>query len=427
MDPYVLTVIALTAAVLIVQLVVLFRHGSFGRKAMRRESNDIKWALRDETDEVKRALRDETESLRTALRGEVGQLREEQSAALSKTRMELNENFERIRVSVDSKLKDIQESNMVKLEDMRKTVDEKLHKTLEARLGESFKAVSERLEQVHKGLGEMQGLAQNVGDLKKALINVKTRGSYGEMQLERLLEEVFAPSQYEKNFAILGGSERVEFALKLPGKDGEGPVYLPIDSKFPIEDYERLQNAYELADREGIQEAQRGIEASIKKSARDIKEKYIGPPRTTDFGLLFLPIEGLYAEVLRIPGLVETVQSQHHINVAGPTTLLALLNALQMGFNTLAIEQRSSEVWQILSAVKKEFGTFGDVLAKTQERIQQAGDEMDKLVGVRTRQIMRRLKNVESLPNFSQATALLGMEEAEELEEALEEADESRD
>lgn len=408
-DIWTLLPVALTVVVLGMLLILLIKHGK-GRSA------DEKILYR-EIDDVKNALRDETESIRAALRGEVGQFREEQSSALFKTRMEMTENFERIRASVDNKLKDIQESNGQKLDDMRKTVDEKLHQTLDARLSESFKTVSDRLEQVYKGLGEMQGLAQNVGDLKKALMNVKTRGSYGEIQLERLLEEVFAPSQYEKNFAILGGGERVEFALKLPGKDEEGPVYLPIDSKFPIEDYERLQSAYELADRAGIQEAQNGIEASIKKSAKEIREKYIGPPRTTDFGLLFLPIEGLYAEVLRIPGLVEAVQSQHHINIAGPTTLLALLNALQMGFNTLAIEKRSSEVWKILSAVKKEFGAFGEVLSKTQERIQQAGDEMDKLVGVRTRQILRKLKNVESLPDANRAISLFGTEEPEDADE----------
>ncbi|MCL2812393.1 MAG: DNA recombination protein RmuC [Clostridia bacterium] len=398
MEHFQLISLSLVAVVLILLFVMLFRQGSAGRKAMGHEAEG-----------VKRALRDETESLRAALSREVGQFRGE-----------MNESFDRVRASVDNKLRDIEESNSKKLDEMRKVVDEKLQETLSKRLDDSFKTVSERLEKVHQGLGEMQGLAQNVGDLKKALINVKTRGSYGEIQLERLLMDVFADSQYEKNFPILGGSDRVEFALKLPGKDYEGPVYLPIDSKFPIEDYERLQSAYELGDREGIQEAQKGIESSIKKSAKEIREKYIGPPRTTDFGLLFLPIEGLYAEVLRIPGLVETVQSQYHINVAGPTTLLALLNALQMGFNTLAIEKRSSEVWTILSAVKKEFAAFGGVLAKTQERIQQAGDEMDKLVGVRTRQIMRRLKNVESLPD-AEATALLGMEEE------AEEADESQD
>jgi len=392
-DHFELILLALATLVLIVQLTMLLRQGGLSQKAMRHESEAIKSTLRDET-----------ESIRSALSREVGQVRGE-----------MNDSIDRIRASVDNRLKDIQENNAKKLDEMRKIVDEKLQETLSKRLDDSFKTVSERLEKVHQGLGEMQGLAQNVGDLKKALINVKTRGSYGEIQLERLLTDVFADSQYEKNFPILGGGDRVEFALKLPGKDDEGPVYLPIDSKFPIEDYERLQSAYERGDREGIQEAQKGIEAFIKKSAKEIRDKYIGPPKTTDFGLLFLPIEGLYAEVLRIPGLVETVQTQYHINVAGPTTLLALLNALQMGFNTLAIEKRSSEVWTILSAVKKEFAAFGGVLAKTQERIQQAGDEMDKLVGVRTRQIMRRLKNVESLP---EAVNLLNLGEAEEAEEA---------
>jgi len=401
--------IALTVIVLIVQVILLSKHGKRGSQSER--------TLRRETDDIKNVLRMETESIRAALNREVGQLRQEQSSTLSKTRGEINDSLERIRGSVDKKLLDIQESNRQKLDEMRKTVDEKLHQTLEARLGESFKAVSERLEQVHKGLGEMQGLAQNVGDLKKALVNVKTRGNYGEIQLERLLEDVLTPSQYEKNFPILGAGARVEFAIKLPGKNGDAPVYLPIDSKFPIEDYERLQSAYEMGDREGIQAAQKGIEASIKKSAKEIREKYIGPPMTTDYGLLFLPTEGLYAEVLRIPGLVETLQTQHHIIVSGPTTLLALLNALQMGFNTLAIEKRSSEVWTILSAVKKEFESFGNVIEKTQERIQQAGDEMEKLVGVRTRKIMSKLKNVESLPDSAQATALLETDEIDDAEE----------
>jgi len=389
-------ILAFIVLVFIFQVIVLF---AFGRKKPLDE----------------KALRAESEIIRDAVSREIGRFREEQSSSLLKTRSELTDNFERIRIGVDKKLSDIQTNNQKELESMRLVVDEKLQKTLESRLSESFKTVSDRLEQVHQGLGEMQGLAQNVGDLKKALINVKTRGSYGEIQLKRLLDEVFATGQYEENFSTKGNSERVEFALRLPGKNSETPVYLPIDSKFPIEDYDRLQTAYESGDKDGILSAQKAIEIFMKKSAKDIKEKYVCPPKTTDFGLIFLPTEGLYAEVLRIPGLVETLVSQYHINVSGPTTLLALLNALQMGFNTLAIEQRSSEVWQILGKVKNEFDKFGVVLTKTQEKIRQADKEMDELVGVRTRKIISSLKNVENLPDFVQAPEIANSDDTDDL------------
>ena len=267
-------------------------------------------------------------------------------------------------------------------------------------------ALNEGLARMNRGLGEMQGLVQNVGDLKNALTNVKNRGTYGEIQLERLLDEIFPADLYEKNFAIRGTSERVEFALRLPGK-GDLPVYLPIDSKFPTEDYDRLQNAYETGNKDGISDAQKGIDAFIKKSAKDIQEKYIEPPKTTDFGLLFLPTEGLYAEVLRIPGLVEGVQTKYHVTLAGPTNLLALLNALQMGFKTLAIEKKSSEVWQILSAVKTEFETYKNKLEDAQKKIIQASDDISKLVGTRTNQLVRKLKQVETLQDAAQAASLL--------------------
>ncbi|QUH25398.1 DNA recombination protein RmuC [Serpentinicella alkaliphila] len=286
-----------------------------------------------------------------------------------------------------------------KLEKMRETVDEKLHKTLEERLGESFKLVSERLELVHKGLGEMQNLATGVGDLKKVLSNVKTRGVLGEIQLENILEQILTQDQYDKNVITKKGSkDYVEFAIKLPGKeDLEDIVYLPLDSKFPLEVYHQLLEAYDSGDSGLIEEAGKRLESSIKKSAKDIRDKYIDPPNTTDFGVMFLPIEGLYAEVVRRTGLIEVLQRDFKINITGPTTLAALLNSLHMGFRTLAIEKRSSEVWMTLAAVKVEFDKFGNVLNKAQEKINQASKEIDMLVGTRTKQIQRKLKNIESI------------------------------
>ncbi|MFN5444854.1 MAG: DNA recombination protein RmuC [Crocinitomicaceae bacterium] len=291
-------------------------------------------------------------------------------------------------------------STELKLEKMRETVDEKLHKTLEERLGQSFQLVSERLEAVQKGLGEMQTLANGVGDLKKVLSNVKTRGVLGEIQLGNILEQIMAPEQYEANVKTKQGSnDLVEFAIKLPGKDDNGKeVYLPIDAKFPQEDYIRLQNAYEVGDVPGIDSASKALSNAIKKFAKDIRDKYIDPPYTTDFGILFLPIEGLFAEVVRQPDLVAILQREYKIIVTGPTTLAAMLNSLQMGFKTLAIQKRSSEVWQILGAVKTEFVKFGDVLDKAQKKINEANKELDNLVGTRTRLMLSKLKKVEELP-----------------------------
>ena len=291
-------------------------------------------------------------------------------------------------------------STELKLEKMRETVDEKLHKTLEERLGQSFQLVSERLEAVQKGLGEMQTLANGVGDLKKVLSNVKTRGILGEIQLGNILEQIMAPEQYEANVKTKQGSnDLVEFAIKLPGKDDNGKeVYLPIDAKFPQEDYIRLQNAYEVGDVSGIDSASKALSNAIKKFAKDIRDKYIDPPFTTDFGILFLPIEGLFAEVVRQPDLVAILQREYKIIVTGPTTLAAMLNSLQMGFKTLAIQRRSSEVWQILGAVKTEFVKFGDVLDKAQKKINEANKELDNLVGTRTRLMLSKLKKVEELP-----------------------------
>jgi DNA recombination protein RmuC len=287
-----------------------------------------------------------------------------------------------------------------KLEKMRETVDEKLHKTLEERLGQSFKIVSERLEAVQKGLGEMQTLATGVGDLKKVLSNVKTRGILGEVQLGNILEQIMAPEQYETNVKTKEGSnDHVEFAIKLPGKDDSGKsVYLPIDAKFPQEDYVRLQTAYDNGDTAGIETANKAFVNSIKKFARDISDKYIDPPNTTDFGIMFLPIEGLFAEVVRQPELLTILQRDFKIIITGPTTLAAMLNSLQMGFKTLAIQKRSSEVWQILGAVKTEFGKFGGVLEKAQRKLNEANKELDSLVGTRTKMMLSKLKKVETLP-----------------------------
>ena len=308
----------------------------------------------------------------------------------------LQQNLADVRQTLQTQLTTLQQGNETKLDQMRATVEEKLQSTLETRLGESFRLVSERLEQVHKGLGEMQTLAAGVGDLKRVLTNVKTRGGFGEVQLGALLEQVLTSDQYEANVATRPNSkERVEYAIRLPGR--EQSCWLPIDAKFPIEDYERLHQAQERADPAGVEEAARALENRIKHEARRIREKYVEAPHTTDFALLFLPTEGLYAEVLRRPGLVETLQREQRVVVTGPTTLAAILNSLQMGFRTMAIEQRSVEVWQVLGAVKTEFGKFGDVLARVKEQLQSASNTIEK-AETRTRQMDRALKSVEALP-----------------------------
>jgi DNA recombination protein RmuC len=307
--------------------------------------------------------------------------------------------LEKVRESVEAKLKSIQDDTSLKLEKMRETVDEKLHRTLEQRLGESFKLVSERLEQVHKGLGEMQSLASGVGDLKKVLMNVKTRGIHGEVLLGNILEQILGPEQYERNVSTKKNSrENVEFAVKLPGADEGGCVYLPLDSKFPLENYSALVDAYEHAEPAKIDEAAKALEAAIKKCAKDIRDKYIDPPNTTDFGIMFLPIEGLYAEALRRTGLFESLQRDFKVNITGPTTLAAFLNSLQMGFKTLAIEKRSSEVWNILGEVKTEFDKFGDILKNAQSRLTLVNKDLESLIGTRTRQIQAKLRKVQKLP-----------------------------
>ncbi|MFR1850524.1 MULTISPECIES: DNA recombination protein RmuC [Clostridia] len=317
----------------------------------------------------------------------------------------------------NEKFTELTKSTEENLEKMRVTVDEKLQNTLEKRLSESFKVVSERLEQVHKGLGEMQSLAAGVGDLKKVLSNTKTRGVLGEIQLERILEQFLSPEQYEKNVITKKGSrETVEFAIKLPGKDYDNKmVYLPLDAKFPLEVYNKLLEAYDMQDQAQIEVNSKNLERFIKKSAKDIRDKYIDPPNTTDFGLMFLPTEGIYAEVLKNQNLVELIQREYKVNITGPTTLVALLNSLQMGFRSLAIEKHSSEVWKILGAVKTEFSKFETVLNSAQNKLNQASSEIDKLVGTRTRQINRKLKNIDKL-SFEDTDAYLPQEDSEDEE-----------
>jgi len=312
-----------------------------------------------------------------------------------------------VRQTLEAQLAQLQQSNAAKLDEMRATVDEKLQATLHARLGESFKQVAERLEQVHKGLGEMQTLAAGVGDLKHLLTNVKTRGLFGEAQLAALLEQVFVPDQYAAQVSTRPGSKNlVDFAIRLPGKSDDGtPLWLPIDAKFPNEDYERLLDAQQRADGAGAEAAAKALEARIRLEAKSIAEKYVEPPHTTDFAILFLPTEGLYAEVLRRPGLMDVLQREHRVTLAGPTTLLAMLSSLQMGFRTLALEKRSSEVWQVLGAVKTEFGKFGDVLSKVREQTQTVLNTLDR-AQTRSNVMSRALRQVEALPE-AQAQALL--------------------
>lgn len=368
------------------------------------------------------------ESMRQAIATQAQAGREEQSVALKRFADTLNQtlstltesNAQRmaeIRTTLEAKIRDLQTDNGARLEEMRKTVDEKLHATLEQRLGESFKLVSDRLDKVHQGLGEMQQLAVGVGDLKRVLTNVKTRGTWGEVQLEMLLEQVLTPDQYGKNVEpIPGTGERVEFAIKLPGQEeGSRPVWMPIDAKFPKEQYERLCEAAERADAEGVALAGRELERAVRVEAKSIAEKYLSPPLTTDFAILFLPTEGLYAEVMRRPGLADELQRVCRVCLAGPSTLTALLNSLQMGFRTLALEKRSSEVWQVLGAVKTEFGKFGDILAATKNTLERAAKNIEQ-AETRTRQMSRKLKSVEALPSET-ARLLLGTDASDLNEE----------
>lgn len=389
-------ILALLGLVLILQIVALFR----------RRENAPDYGSRFE--QMERALRDESRTQREEAAQQAKANREELASSfqrLNETVMlqgqamavSANEKMEQLRAVVDQRLQTLQQENTAQLDQMRQTVDEKLQSTLEKRLGESFKLVSDRLEQVHKGLGEMQTLATGVGDLQRVLTNVKTRGTWGEVQLEALLEQVLTPAQYERNVATKGTETRVEFAIKLPGRgrDKEEIVWLPIDAKFPQEDYLRLVEAHERADTVGGEAAAKALELRIRACAKDIAEKYLNPPMTTDFGILFLPTEGLYAEVMRRGGVSESIQRQHRVMIAGPSTLWALLNSLQVGFQTLAIEKRSSEIWNLLGAVKTEFEKYGTILGSVQKKLMEASNTIDK-VSVRSRAIERKLREVES-------------------------------
>ncbi len=358
-------------------------------------------------------IREQLEGQGAYQRNQLSGLQESITAQLGGMATTSQQNAEHLRTALNERLQAIQTDNAAKLEEMRKTVDEKLHATLEQRLGQSFQLVSDRLEQVHRGLGEMQNLAAGVGDLKRVLTNVKTRGTWGEVQLEAMIEQILTAGQYERNVATRpGSSERVEIAIKMPGRDRDEPVWLPIDAKFPVEDYQRLLDAHDRADVEQVEVAAKALETRIRGESKTIREKYIEPPHTTDFAILYLPTEGLYAEVLRRPGLTESIQHDHRVVISGPTNLAALLNSLQMGFRTMAIEQRSSEVWSLLGAVKSEFGKFGEVVAATQKKLEAATNQFSQ-VGVRTRAIQRKLRDVEALPltDGDQVTLLIDDEE----------------
>lgn len=432
-----LALIAAVVVVILLQVVLLLRGGrrpdddlhlrslqEAQEKGLARLERELREELaRGRREDAEEAFRDREERAQSstllgqALSTQVGQFGSLQAERLEAFARELNrfslgldERFERLKLAVEGRLTAIQADNAAKLEEMRRTVDEKLHATLEQRLGESFKLVSDRLEQVHRGLGEMQTLAVGVGDLKRVLSNVKTRGTWGEVQLSALLEQLLTTDQFAANVATRPGSnERVDFAIRLPGKDDGAVVWLPIDAKFPVEDYLRLSEAQERGDPAAVEEAAKGIELRLKSEAKSIRDKYVAPPQTTDFALLYLPIEGLYAEALRRPGLAETLQRDFRISLAGPTTLAALLNTLQMGFRTLAIEQRSAEVWAVLGAVKTEFGKFGEALAHTKKKLDEASSSISK-AETRTRQLSRKLKEVEALP-VAESEQLIGVVE----------------
>jgi DNA recombination protein RmuC len=426
---------ALVLVAVVLQLVLLLR----GRGNQEAQFERVERALRQELQASAQATRQELaagmahnhaasvqqlDGMRQHIHQQGASGREEQSVTLKRFADTLvqslsnltESNAQRmleVRATLETKIKDLQVDNAARLEEMRKTVDEKLHATLETRLTESFRQVSERLEKVHQGLGEMQQLAIGVGDLKRVLTNVKTRGTWGEVQLEMLLEQVLTADQYAKNVETIPGTgARVEFAIKLPGSvEGGAPVWLPIDAKFPKEQYERLVDAADRADADGVLVAGRELERAVRGEAKTICEKYLSPPHTTDFAILFLPTEGLYAEVMRRPGLADDLQRSLRVSIAGPSTLSAILNSLQMGFRTLALEKRSSEVWQVLGAVKTEFGKFGAVLSKTRLTLEQAAKSIEN-AEVRSRQMTRKLKSVEALPSET-AELMLGTDSAE--------------
>ena len=428
------TLLIILVLIAVLSLVIDFILLSKGRKQKDNAFvHEISLLLRDELKtnrtelseslrESRRELAEGLERMSLSLGEKLGQINDSSQKAARENREELAKSLHQFQETFTNNVRDFNElqkqkfddmarrqdelvkATEQKLEKMRETVDEKLHKTLEERLGQSFKLVSERLEAVQKGLGEMQVLANGVGDLKNVLSNVKTRGLLGEIQLGNILEQIMSSEQYEANVITRkGASEVVEFAIKLPGRDDSGtPVYLPIDAKFPQADYLRLQNAFESGDKSMIDAETKNLVAAIKKSAKDIRDKYLDPPHTTDFGIMFLPVEGLYAEVVRQEDLLVALQRDYKVIVTGPTTLAAMLNSLQMGFKTLAIQKRSSEVWNVLAAVKGEFAKFGDVLEKARKRLNEADRELDSLVGTRTRMMMSKLKKIEKLPAAGQ-------------------------
>ncbi|MCD6535130.1 MAG: DNA recombination protein RmuC [Deltaproteobacteria bacterium] len=404
----------------ILLLVILWRMlvdrrvdiGKLIREEIRYSRSESEQAARRLREEVSRAQRTANETVVKTI-NEIGNSQLAGLGAVEK-RVKLvadaNEiRFDKLRETVDRQLRSMQENNEKKLEQMRQTVDEKLQSTLEKRLGESFKLVSERLEAVQRGLGDMQSLASGVGDLKRMLTNVKARGTWGEFQLGDILGQILTPDQFARNVQPKADSSAiVEYAIRLPGVDDGSSIWLPIDAKFPQEDYLRLLDAAEIADLEAVEKSTAALIRAIQNSAKDISDKYLDPPQTTDFALMFLPTEGLYSEVLRQPGLVEKLQQQYRVVVAGPTTLAAILNSLRMGFRTLAIEKRSSEVWTVLSAVKTEFGKFGEVLAKVKKQLDTASNTIE-MTGARTRAMEKKLRNVEALPT-AESTKLLGLE-----------------
>ncbi|HHX75693.1 MAG TPA: DNA recombination protein RmuC [Firmicutes bacterium] len=391
--------------------------------SLARQVAEMSLLQKTQLDLLTRQLEEKLAKLQAQVNSDAAQNRAETTAALQafaenfRTNVrDFNELQRQKFGELAGQLEKLVQSSEDRLEKIRATVEEKLQNTLEKRLGESFRQVSERLEQVHKGLGEMQNLAAGVGDLKKALVNVKVRGTLGEIQLENILEQVFAPDQYEKNVAVKPNSrERVEFAVRMPGRDDEQTVWLPIDAKFPLEDYHRLLEAYDAAEAGQIESCARQLENSVKKCAKDIRDKYISPPHTTDFAIMFLPFEGLYAEVLRRTGLFEALMRDFKVAVTGPTTLAAFLNSLQMGFRTLTIEKRTSEVWTLLGAVRTEFGQFGTLLEKTKKKLQEASNTIDGAAR-KTRTIERKLNEVQKLPGRD-AELLLGAESGNDAEE----------
>ena len=387
----------------IISIIVILKKGNRGTQASTDEitnivRNEIGRQMSTQRQELSTQMQSTVKNMGDMISGNQTEKMSQLEERIKTFSLENEQKLENIRHSVEKRLEYLQNDNNRQLEKMRETVDEKLQKTLEEKMNKSFSLVNERLEQVYKGLGEMQSLAIGVGDLKKVLSNVKTRGILGEIQLKNILSEILSPEQYEENIATKKGSKNVvEFAIKLPADD-DSVVYLPIDSKFPGDTYANLRDAIEKGDKDEIDASVKVLVATIKSEAKDIHDKYIDPPNTTEFAIMFLPFEGLYSEVVN-RGLVEILQRDYKVNIAGPSTMAALLNSLQMGFKTLAVQKRSAEVWEVLGGVKQEFDKFNDVLILTQQRLDQANKELDKLVGVRTRQIQRKLKNIQSPTN----------------------------